>query len=669
VAVALVVLFHANIPGLRGGYVGVDVFFVISGFVITGVLLRERARVGSTSLLHFYTRRIRRILPAASLVIIASVIAAYALLGSVSGNQNAIDARWASVFLVNVHFAATGTNYLASQAPPSVLQNYWSLAVEEQFYLLYPAIFLVVAGISLRSSLRRRIGLVLGVAIVVSFAWSILQTSNNPTAAFFSPLPRVWELALGGLVAVSTVQLRRLPAAIANALSWLGLAAILLASVAFSAATPYPGWRVALPVCGAALVIAGGTVNPTHGVERLLALRPFQWIGLISFSLYLWHWPVLEIATQRRGVATLPTWDNVLLLLASVVLAALTYRFIENPVRHSRFLVSRRWASLTLGVCLIAATLTVATVELNQHPTLNLGPIAQATSGSICPSPSPGDVARLRSTYAPGSAEEDGRSQLKSVVVVGDSTACSLLIGLQAVGPSYGMQFENGVVIGCGIVSGTTAPYYVNDHNIVAYTTLCQGQANRAESLAIERYHPSLILWASTDERSSIVVNTAHGTKVLDSGSPEWRSVMLQRMDTRINEFLSTGARVVLTLAAPAVHILGYTDSELLAPAPHLPGRVNPQQDNADDEDYARMNSLLREVAARHPHTVTVVDLSTRVCPLGPPCQYVVPAFNPKPTSVTQTLRPDGAHYLPNGSLWVARWLVPQMSDATKGLS
>ena len=187
VAVVLVVLFHANIPGLRGGYVGVDVFYVISGFVITGVLLRERTQAGSTSLLHFYTRRIRRILPAASLVIIASVVAAYGFLGSESGNQNAIDARWASVFLVNVHFAATGTNYLASQMPPSVLQNYWSLAVEEQFYLVYPAIFLVVAGIALRSSLRRRIAWVLGVAIVASFVWSIVQTSNNPTAAFFSP--------------------------------------------------------------------------------------------------------------------------------------------------------------------------------------------------------------------------------------------------------------------------------------------------------------------------------------------------------------------------------------------------------------------------------------------------------------------------------------------------
>ena len=164
------------------------------------------------------------------------------------------------------------------------------------------------------------------------------------------------------------------------------------------------------------------------------------------------------------------------------------------------------------------------------------------------------------------------------------------------------------------------------------------GSDQRAESLAIERYHPSLILWGSTDERSSIVVNTAHGTKVLVSGSPEWKTVMLQRMDTRVNQFLATGARVVLTLAPPSVH-----------PAEHTV--------DSDDEDYAHMNSLLKEVAAKHPHQVAVVDLSRRVCPTGPPCQAIVPAFNPNPTSITQTVRADGIHYLPNASLWVARWL------------
>ena len=648
VAIALVVLFHANVPGLKGGYVGVDVFFVISGFVITGLLLRERETSGRTSLRSFYGRRARRIIPMASLVIIVTVIVSYHSLGTLVGHETALDGAWAAVFLANFHFAANGTNYLSSQLPPSLLQNYWSLAVEEQFYVVYPAIFLVVAGLALRMSLRRRLVCVLSTAIVLSLVWSVIQTANNPTGAFFSPLTRVWELALGSLVAVSTVKLSRLPEPIATALSWLGLGMILLAAVVFSAATPYPGWRVALPVCGTALVIAAGTVRPSLGAERLLGLRPFLWIGLISFSLYLWHWPILEIAAQRRGVATLPAWDDVLLLVGAGILATLTYRFIENPVRHAKFLVRRKWASLIMGLCLIVATLAVTTYE-QRRPTVDLGPIAQATSGSDCRSPSPAAVAHLRSTYAPNSSGTASESELKSVVVVGDSTACSLLIGLQAVGPSHGMQFENGAVIGCGIVSGVIAPDYLYGHNVVAYTSLCQGQANSAESSAIERYHPSLILWGSTDERSSIVVSSAHGTKTLASGSPEWESVMLQRMNTRVKKFLATGARVVLLLEPPGVH-------------------PNVSTIDADDEAYERMNALLKKVAAKHPHQVAVVDLAARVCPTGPPCPAILPAFNPKPTSLTQTVRPDGNHYLTNGSLWVARWLVPQIAAAAKGL-
>ena len=190
IAVTLVLLFHAHVPGIGGGYVGVDVFFVISGFVITGVLLRERVSTGSTSIASFYARRVRRIIPAATLVIVVAVLASYVVLGPVSGAQTASDARWASFFLINVHFANTGTNYLASQLPPSVLQNYWSLAVEEQFYLVYPTIFLAIAGLSLQLSLRRRLAIVLGGAAVLSFAVSVVQTSNNPTAAYFSPLPR-----------------------------------------------------------------------------------------------------------------------------------------------------------------------------------------------------------------------------------------------------------------------------------------------------------------------------------------------------------------------------------------------------------------------------------------------------------------------------------------------
>jgi peptidoglycan/LPS O-acetylase OafA/YrhL len=157
VAVLLVVFYHAGFNGLRGGYVGVDVFFVISGFVITGVLLRERQTSSRTSLLHFYGRRARRIIPAATVVIVVTVIATYAALGVVFGNQTAVDARWTAVFLANFHFASEGTNYLTAQLPPSPLLNFWSLAVEEQFYLFYPAFFLVIAGLRTRWSLQVRL--------------------------------------------------------------------------------------------------------------------------------------------------------------------------------------------------------------------------------------------------------------------------------------------------------------------------------------------------------------------------------------------------------------------------------------------------------------------------------------------------------------------------------
>ena len=661
VAILLVVLYHAAIPGISGGYVGVDVFFVISGFVITGVLLRERVATRRTSIVTFYGRRARRIIPAASLVIIVTVVAAFHYLGPLTGHETAIDGQWAALFLANFHFAASQTNYLASQQPPSPLQNFWSLAVEEQFYLVYPTIFLITVRFARGISLRGRLAIVLVTVIVASYAYSVVFTSTNAPSAFFSPLTRAWELALGGLIAVAGQPLRRVPQTWAALISWLGLAAIVAASLIFTATTVYPGGLVALPVLGAALVIAGGSAQPALGVERLLRQRPFQLLGLISYSLYLWHWPVLIIATQSRGASTLPVWDNVLCLLVATAAAAVTYWILENPIRHSKFLIGRRPASIVLGICLIGATLAVTTYE-RQRPTVDLGALGAATPGSICKPPAPSVVSRLRSTYSSGRPRGTNESDMhsQSVVLVGDSTACTLLPGLDAVGPSYGMHFQNGVVIGCGVVSGETAPVYsANGFNFVGYTSFCQGEANRAESLAIERYHPSLIVWGSTDERSSIEVGTAHGSEVLDSGSPKWEAVMLQRMDTRVEKFLATGARVILLLEPPPPH-----EGVLSPPSGQS------RQLNSLDVSYEQMNALLKEVATRHPNQVAVLNLDTRVCPSGPPCPYVVPGFVSKPTSIMQTVRTDGLHYVTSGaSLWVAAWLVPQIVATAKRLS
>jgi peptidoglycan/LPS O-acetylase OafA/YrhL len=368
VAVALVVLFHAGVPRITGGYVGVDVFFVISGYVITGVLLRERAGSGRNSILAFYGRRSRRIIPAATLVIIATVLASYHWLGFIFGGDTAQDGRAAATFWVNFHFISVGTNYLASQLPPSPLQNYWSLSVEEQFYVVFPALFIAVAAVKIKHvDYRHQLSVVLVAAAIVSFWWSVVQTSSNSTAAYFSPFTRAWELALGALVAINAHHAARLPRQVWAFISWIGLAGILLAAFHYTSATLYPGSAVALPVLSTAAVIAGGTTGFRFGAETILGLPPFQWLGKISYSLYLWHWPLLIIPMEFAG-HPLSLKDNMGWVAIALVISAITYLLIENPIRHARVLRRSSGFSLGLGFILIATSVAVTTIEIASHP-------------------------------------------------------------------------------------------------------------------------------------------------------------------------------------------------------------------------------------------------------------------------------------------------------------
>ena len=368
IAVALVVLFHAGVPRVTGGFVGVDVFFVISGFVITGVLLRERTGSGRNSILAFYGRRARRIIPAATLVIIVTVLATYHWLGFILGGDTARDGRAAATFWVNFHFIATGTNYWSSQLPPSPLQNYWSLSVEEQFYVVFPALFVGVAALAVkRVDLRHRISLVLGLAIVVSFWWSVAQTSSNATAAYFSPFTRAWELALGALVAMNVRHLARLPGLVAAVVSWIGLGGILLSAFIYTSATPYPGSAAALPVISTAAVIAGGTAGFTFGAEMVLRLLPFQWLGKISYSVYLWHWPLLVIPMEIAG-QQLSLKDNLGWVAVAIAFSVATYFLVENPIRHAKKLRQSWQLSIGLGIVLVATSVAVTTFEIASHP-------------------------------------------------------------------------------------------------------------------------------------------------------------------------------------------------------------------------------------------------------------------------------------------------------------
>ncbi|HEY5273614.1 MAG TPA: acyltransferase [Acidimicrobiales bacterium] len=368
VAVALVVLYHAHLPGIRGGYVGVDVFYVLSGFLITGLLLRERETSNRTSLVGFYARRARRILPAAFVVIVATVLASYIWLGFVAGNRTADDARWASVFLANIHFGAIGTTYLGSQLPPSPIQQLWSLSVEEQFYVVWPTLLLITAYIGRRFSLRARLAAVLSVIVVASYVWSIVETNQNGTWAYFSPLTRAWELAIGGLVAVGTPQLAKLGRRTSATLSWAGLAAIIFSALWFTEATTFPGSLVAVPVLGAVLFIVAGCSATPSGAAALLRNRPVQWIGAISYSLYLWHWPILTIAYERVG-HQLSLADNLGLVAVSVVFAAASFYLVENPIRFRKFFTRHPVRSVAFGVALIAASFAFCTWEIHDHAT------------------------------------------------------------------------------------------------------------------------------------------------------------------------------------------------------------------------------------------------------------------------------------------------------------
>ena len=359
---------------------GVDVFFVLSGFLITGLLLREREVSNGTSLLGFYARRARRILPAVFVVIVATVLASYFWQGYVQGNRTADDAKWASVFMANIHFGAIGTTYLGSQLPPSPTQQLWSLSVEEQFYVVWPTLLMATAAIGRRISLRVRLAAVLSVIVISSYVWSIVETHQNGTWAYFSPLTRAWELAIGGLVAVGTPQLARLGRRQSNALSWTGIAMILFSALWFTEATSFPGSLVAIPVVGSVLFIAAGCSDSRSGAAILLRNRPVQWVGAVSYSLYLWHWPILTIAYERVG-HQLALGENLCLVAASVVFAAASFYLVENPIRFARAFTRHSVRSIALGIALVAASFALCTWEIHSHTThTNFVPTAIAAT-------------------------------------------------------------------------------------------------------------------------------------------------------------------------------------------------------------------------------------------------------------------------------------------------
>lgn len=332
IAVMLVVLYHAHLPYLTGGFVGVDIFFVISGFLITGHIVKSLNR-GKFSFADFYSRRVRRILPASLVVLVASLAVAWLVVPPLQLARISRDAAWTAMYIPNLLFAREGTDYL-SQPEPSIFQHYWSLGIEEQFYLLWPLILWAVY-----KATKRNVNAVIGtvvVLVVASFVGSVLLTQTNQPWAFFLLPTRAWELGVGGLVALALAhrewKFRAVTRGIVGSVSLIALLAIALT---FNDSTPFPSYYAALPVFATAAIIF---VGPYEGVlAAILQNRAALWIGAISYSVYLVHWPMLVIPQAANSwMQPLELWQSLLLAAAAIPVGWLCYRFVETPFRKPK---------------------------------------------------------------------------------------------------------------------------------------------------------------------------------------------------------------------------------------------------------------------------------------------------------------------------------------------
>lgn len=336
VAVLSVVAFHVGVPHTTGGFVGVDVFFVISGFLITGLIAREATASGTLALAEFYGRRVRRLLPA-----LATVVAGTLLLGSfvllpLGGQQALVRSAWATAaFAANLYFWRASGDYFAGQNESQPLLHTWSLGVEEQYYLVWPLLLLLVARASRRRgcSFERLATPVLALLFAVSLAASLWMTASAPFTAFYLTPFRAWEFALGGLLALAGPL--ALPLAAAEALGAAGLAAIAASVVVFGPATPFPGWAAILPVVGTTALIAAGDGPAPARISRALGSPPLFVLGQLSYSWYLWHWPLL-VLVRARALGERALLRDAVVALVALGLAALTYRYVENTVRYGR---------------------------------------------------------------------------------------------------------------------------------------------------------------------------------------------------------------------------------------------------------------------------------------------------------------------------------------------
>ncbi len=634
-AVLAVIAYHNGYAWAVGGFLGVDAFFVLSGYLITTLLVLEYRRLDAIGLVAFWGRRIRRLMPALILVLLFAALYGRLVLRSYEIGRLRADSLSSLFYVANWRFIVSGQSYFDLFATPSPLRHLWSLAIEEQFYLVWPIV--VLACLRIRRGGTGLLTAVCGVGGIASVvAMHALYNAQEPSRAYYGTDTRVHTLLVGALLGLALLRWRPRPGTMTATLQvGAALTAVAIAwswHVVNATDAGYYGLGSLAYAIGVAIIIAA-VVQAASPLARMLTIPPLPWIGRISYGLYLWHWPVIVwLVHWRVGFG-----DSRLVALRLVVtfaLAAASYYLVEMPIRRGRwFAPSSRASRFALPVAVVAAAgvLVASTVGATAPPSYLTGgfPIH-------CPAPISAELRDAR--HALSKLGKDFRSPtLQPISVIGDSVSCSLWPGLAAIRRRDGLRFRMGGAIACGEASQEVL---ASDH-----VDLVPVDTDKCESLMAQLRRDAnprgtkIALWISSWERADLDDN---GNRLV-AGSKRWAAVLTKRMEHIVSELARNETRVVMvTMPAKALGEVG---------------GVSVRSSGHDDATYANLNNLLLQFAARHAADVTLIDFAGHVCPGGPPCPRTLDGIAPRAI--------DGGHFTPEGSVWALQWLLPQIALRT----
>ncbi len=615
-AVGGVVTYHLGADWLPGGFLGVDLFFVLSGFLITGILIDEYERRGRISFPRFFARRARRLLPALYLLLIA-VCAWAAFIASPQAIGDLRGAALAALFYVaNWFFILTGQSYFADMQGPSPLEHTWSLAIEEQYYLLWPLVLLLLLR---KAGPRTLVAVIIAMLAASAALMALMYDAGDPSVAYFGTFSRVHELLVGSLLAVAVKRGADIPLA-ARWSAWIPLVLIvvMMATVSDVGAFYYQGGSLVFCLLVAWLLLALGSGAPGGGPTPLFAWAPVAWIGLISYGIYLWHWPfILWLTPASTGLegASLAT----VRIAATLAVAAASFYIVERPIRRGRL----GSVQLTPGRLAVIVPISMAVMAII---------IVAGTSRAVAP------AVDLDVTEAPSALVPAASTSAPVVAFAGDSIPKELMPQLTEEATRRGWSVLPLAFGGCSI----TGTFQVDEQDkAFNWSRRCSDGFAELQSEAIAEFDPDIVVWYSNRERFPVRVDGG----ILAAGTPQHRARLDADLEAAYQRFARNGANIVIVAPVPkAPPVIGAC----------AVGQETGQDCMLDDAYYASfadVTAAFESLAARHPERVRLVRLDDLLCPGSRDC----PLLEQQGTAV----RPDGIHFSPEG----AAWFIPLLFD------